>query len=198
MGPGRWREFLAVTLPGLKGPITVALTVTVISALRAFDLVFVTTRGGPGTETVVPGILIYRRAFEDGRLGSASGDCRDAEHRGVRGDLPHQPNCGSESAVTAVPRTGTWSAAILISFAAITVLPILGIVLLSLQPPETQLSGFELAGPPALRKLRARLRSRALRQLSAIEPHRQYRGGRGNRRRVHLERLCLRHHALSR
>ena len=71
-GAGRWREFLAVTLPGLKGAIAVAVTVTVISALRAFDLVFVTTRGGPGTETVVPGILIYRRAFEDGRLGSAA------------------------------------------------------------------------------------------------------------------------------
>jgi raffinose/stachyose/melibiose transport system permease protein len=71
-GAGRWREFLAVTLPGLKGPITVAVTVTVISALRTFDLVFVTTRGGPGTETVVPGVLIYRRAFEDGRLGSGA------------------------------------------------------------------------------------------------------------------------------
>ena len=71
-GAGRWREFRAVTLPGLKEPITVALTVTVIAALRVFDLVFVTTRGGPGTETVVPGLLIYRRAFEDGRLGSAA------------------------------------------------------------------------------------------------------------------------------
>jgi ABC-type sugar transport system permease subunit len=71
-GAGRWRQFRAVTLPGLKGPLAVALTVTVVSALRAFDLVFVTTRGGPGTETVVPGILIYRRAFEDTRLGSAA------------------------------------------------------------------------------------------------------------------------------
>src|SRR5262245_52995231 len=71
-GAGRWRSFRAVTLPGLKGPVAVALTVTVVSALRAFDLVFVTTRGGPGTETMVPGILIYRRAFEDGRLGSAA------------------------------------------------------------------------------------------------------------------------------
>lgn len=71
-GAGRWRVFRAVTLPGLKGPIAVALTVTVVSALRAFDLVFVTTRGGPGTETIVPGILIYRRAFEDARLGSAA------------------------------------------------------------------------------------------------------------------------------
>jgi raffinose/stachyose/melibiose transport system permease protein len=71
-GAGRWRSFRAVTLPGLKGPLAVALTVTVVSALRAFDLVFVTTRGGPGTETIVPGILIYRRAFEDARLGSAA------------------------------------------------------------------------------------------------------------------------------
>ena len=71
-GAGRWREFMAVTLPGLAGPLAVALTVTVVSALRAFDLVFVTTRGGPGTETVVPGLLIYRRAFEDGQLGSAA------------------------------------------------------------------------------------------------------------------------------
>ena len=45
--------------------------------------------------------------------------------------------------MTAAPRTGTWSAAILISFAAITVLPILGIVLLSLQPEQGPLSGFE-------------------------------------------------------
>jgi raffinose/stachyose/melibiose transport system permease protein len=71
-GAGRRRKFLAVTLPGLRGPITVALTVTIIAALRVFDLVFVTTYGGPGTQTVVPGLLIYRRAFEDGRLGSAA------------------------------------------------------------------------------------------------------------------------------
>lgn len=71
-GAGRIREFFAVTLPGLKGPIAVAVTLTVIAALRAFDIVFVTTRGGPGTETVVPGFLVYRRAFENGRIGSAA------------------------------------------------------------------------------------------------------------------------------
>jgi raffinose/stachyose/melibiose transport system permease protein len=45
--------------------------------------------------------------------------------------------------VTAVPRTGILSAAVLVSFAVITVLPILGVVLLSLQPEQAQLSGFE-------------------------------------------------------
>ena len=42
------------------------------------------------------------------------------------------------------PRSGAWNAALLISFAAVTVMPIVGIVLLSLQPEHGQMSGFEL------------------------------------------------------
>ncbi len=40
-------------------------------------------------------------------------------------------------------RSGPWSFALLVAFAAITVLPIAGIVLLSLHPEQSQLSGFE-------------------------------------------------------
>ena len=47
-GAGPVREFFAVTLPGLRGEIAVALTLTTIAALRNFDLVYITTRGGPG------------------------------------------------------------------------------------------------------------------------------------------------------
>jgi raffinose/stachyose/melibiose transport system permease protein len=46
--------------------------------------------------------------------------------------------------VTAARRTDAWNAAILVSFAAITVLPIVGIVLLSLQSGHGPVSGFEL------------------------------------------------------
>jgi raffinose/stachyose/melibiose transport system permease protein len=70
-GAGRIREFLTVTLPGLRYEIGVALTLTIIAGLRTFDLVFVVTRGGPGTETMVPGLLLYNRAFLDGRVGEA-------------------------------------------------------------------------------------------------------------------------------
>ena len=62
-GAGRFRTFFAVTFPGLRGPIAVAMTLTVIGALRTFDLIFITTKGGPGTSTYVPGMLIYNRAF---------------------------------------------------------------------------------------------------------------------------------------
>lgn len=70
-GAGRIREFFAITVPSLRGEIAVAATLTVVAALRVFDIIFVTTRGGPGTETVVPGYLVYSRAFTEGRVGSA-------------------------------------------------------------------------------------------------------------------------------
>ncbi len=45
--------------------------------------------------------------------------------------------------MTSAPGTRSgWSVALLVAFAAITALPILGIVLLSLQPPDAQLAGF--------------------------------------------------------
>ncbi|WP_214415439.1 carbohydrate ABC transporter permease [Sphaerisporangium fuscum] len=71
-GAGAVREFFAVTLPSVRGEIAVALTLTVIAALRTFDLVYVTTRGGPGDSTSVPSFEVYRRAFELGQVGSAA------------------------------------------------------------------------------------------------------------------------------
>jgi raffinose/stachyose/melibiose transport system permease protein len=71
-GAGPVREFLAVTLPSVRGEIAVAATLTVIAALRTFDLVYVTTRGGPGNSTSVPSYEVYHRAFELGRVGSAA------------------------------------------------------------------------------------------------------------------------------
>jgi raffinose/stachyose/melibiose transport system permease protein len=71
-GASAVREFFAVTLPGLRNEIVVALLLTIIAALRAFDVIFVTTKGGPGTETYVPTLLIYKRAFVSGEVGSAA------------------------------------------------------------------------------------------------------------------------------
>jgi len=71
-GGGAIREFFTVTLPGLRPELTVAATITVIAALRSFDLVFVTTKGGPGKETIVPGTEIYRLAFRESALGEAA------------------------------------------------------------------------------------------------------------------------------
>jgi raffinose/stachyose/melibiose transport system permease protein len=71
-GAGPVAEFFAVTLPGLRHEITVAVVLTTIAAVRNFDLVFNLTRGGPGDATTVPVLEVYRRAFLYGQVGSAS------------------------------------------------------------------------------------------------------------------------------
>jgi raffinose/stachyose/melibiose transport system permease protein len=71
-GAGPLREFFAVTLPNLRGEIAVALTLTTIAALRNFDLVYLTTQGGPGDSTSVPAFQVYNRAFQLGQIGSAA------------------------------------------------------------------------------------------------------------------------------
>ena len=71
-GAGPLREFFAVTLPGLRSELAVALTLTTIMALRSFDLVYVATNGGPGSTTTVPGVLVYRNAFSNGKVGLAA------------------------------------------------------------------------------------------------------------------------------
>lgn len=71
-GAGPVQEFFAVTLPGLRREIGVCVTVTVIAALASFDIIYVTTQGGPGTQTMVPGLEIFQLAFTQRAVGLAS------------------------------------------------------------------------------------------------------------------------------
>ncbi|SDN29309.1 carbohydrate ABC transporter permease [Actinomyces ruminicola] len=71
-GAGWWRRFWHITIPGVRAEILVSLTLTVIAALKTFDLVYVTTSGGPGTSTTVPSYEVYNQAFRLGSVGTAS------------------------------------------------------------------------------------------------------------------------------
>jgi raffinose/stachyose/melibiose transport system permease protein len=71
-GAGSVAEFFAVTLPGLRQEIVVCVTFTIIAALTSFDIIQVSTQGGPGYQTLVPGVDVYRLAFLDQHLGRAS------------------------------------------------------------------------------------------------------------------------------
>lgn len=71
-GASWFAEFTRITVPLLRNEIGVCLTVTVIAALAAFDIVYVSTAGGPGNSTAVPGIQIYILAFTEQRIGPAS------------------------------------------------------------------------------------------------------------------------------
>jgi raffinose/stachyose/melibiose transport system permease protein len=71
-GANAVREFIAVTLPGLRYELQVVLVLSVIGTLGTFDEVYVMTGGGPGTATSVPAYLVWRRMFQTGQVGSAA------------------------------------------------------------------------------------------------------------------------------
>ena len=71
-GAGPVREFFAVTLPGLRHELAFALILTMIGALRTFDINYLLTKGGPGTSTTVPAFEVYKNAFILGEVGRAA------------------------------------------------------------------------------------------------------------------------------
>lgn len=71
-GAGWWREFVTITIPGLRQEISVLATLTIIAALSTFDIIYTTTLGGPGRATLVPGISIFRIGFTQSDVGLAS------------------------------------------------------------------------------------------------------------------------------
>ncbi|MFG1813593.1 carbohydrate ABC transporter permease [Kribbella sp. NPDC049174] len=71
-GAGRISEFFVVTLPGLRRELVVCTTFTMIAALASFDVVQIATQGGPGYQTMVPGVQIYRLTFLQQHVGQAS------------------------------------------------------------------------------------------------------------------------------
>ncbi|MCX4903156.1 carbohydrate ABC transporter permease [Streptomyces sp. NBC_00878] len=63
-GAGRWRVLRHVTLPALA-PVTVFLLLwQLILALQVFDLVYVTTKGGPLGSTTVIVYFVWQQAFQ--------------------------------------------------------------------------------------------------------------------------------------
>jgi len=58
-----------ITLPMLRPIFMVVTMLSVLEALRAFDLISVMTRGGPGNASQVLGFLMYRSAFNEQRVG---------------------------------------------------------------------------------------------------------------------------------
>jgi raffinose/stachyose/melibiose transport system permease protein len=71
-GASSWQEFRSVTVPSLRYEIGVCVTVTVIASLAAFDIIYISSGGGPGNTTNVPGLEIYRLAFYGRQVGLAS------------------------------------------------------------------------------------------------------------------------------
>ena len=68
-GANPFQEFMTVTIPGLRREIAVVLSINLINALRAFDIIKATTNGGPGDETQVMALYMVNTAFGSNRAG---------------------------------------------------------------------------------------------------------------------------------
>lgn len=70
-GASAFQKFWHITLPLLMPAINNVLVLNLIGGLKVFDMIVVTTNGGPGTATEVINTWIYK-AYGSGRLGESS------------------------------------------------------------------------------------------------------------------------------
>lgn len=71
-GLSEWQKLWRIVMPLIKPVVIVILLIRLIDAIRTFDLIFVLTRGGPGSSTEVLSILSYIDGFSAGDMGAAS------------------------------------------------------------------------------------------------------------------------------
>lgn len=71
-GANAWQQIRYVTLPMLRNVIVIAVTIRMIDSLRAYDLVYMMTRGGPGTSTETFSYYVFRLAFTGLDLGQSA------------------------------------------------------------------------------------------------------------------------------
>ena len=68
-----WEVYAYVALPMLKAPLISLTFVKMVESLRAFDLIYVMTRGGPGISTETLDMYAFSQGFiESGRISYAS------------------------------------------------------------------------------------------------------------------------------
>lgn len=71
-GAGRWQTLRHVTLPLMRPFFLVAGLLMIIEVTRLYEVPYYITKGGPGNETVLSGIYLFKLAFEFGDFGRAS------------------------------------------------------------------------------------------------------------------------------
>jgi ABC-type glycerol-3-phosphate transport system permease component len=71
-GAGPLRRFFSITLPWLKPNLLFIAIISTINALMAFDILWIMTRGGPGSATTVLAWLGYLTAFQFFKFGEGA------------------------------------------------------------------------------------------------------------------------------
>jgi multiple sugar transport system permease protein len=71
-GAGRVRRLLTIELPMMRSVVAVIFLLRFIDAFKTFGLIYVMTRGGPGSATVLAGYYPWEVGFSELLMGKAS------------------------------------------------------------------------------------------------------------------------------
>ena len=73
-GAGWWRRLWSITIPSLRGTTSVLIILCIVGALKTFDIVWLTTGGGPGDSTQFLSTYLYQeRSNREAGYASAIG-----------------------------------------------------------------------------------------------------------------------------
>jgi len=67
-----WQQTIMIKLPMIKSVLIVALLMRIVDVYKVVEVVFIMTEGGPGLETELLALHVYKVAFNSQNLGYAS------------------------------------------------------------------------------------------------------------------------------
>ena len=65
------QRFFRIEIPMILSQIKLVMILTIIGSIQGFSTILVMTNGGPGTDTMVPGLYLYRNAMHYNKMGYA-------------------------------------------------------------------------------------------------------------------------------
>lgn len=71
-GANKWHQFVNITWPSVTPTTFFIVMMLFVATFKSYDIMYITTRGGPGEATKVLAYHIYISAFESSRYGYAS------------------------------------------------------------------------------------------------------------------------------
>ena len=120
---------MPLSLPGVR----VAVFINLLGALRAFDIIYIMTGGGPVRATETVGYFMYRESMTQFKLGyGAAATVVLLIAVLIVSDPRHHPAYGRCEMIGRAPR---WTVIVVGVIAIIWIIPIVGIVVTSIRPP---------------------------------------------------------------
>jgi raffinose/stachyose/melibiose transport system permease protein len=71
-GASRWQQFWSMTFPLLSGTLKTSAVLSIVGSLKYFDLIWIMTLGGPNGYSELMATFMYKKAFNEDRMGYAS------------------------------------------------------------------------------------------------------------------------------